>query len=190
MQDKRITRELALELRAALAEEERKLRSQKIQKKIIELPEFKQAKTIMTYLDFRGEVEMTSLAEKILASGKRLVLPCCAPQSVLIPAVIRDLAKDIEPGKWGIREPKKENIIPAEPEEIDLVIVPGVAFDRQGNRLGYGGGYYDRFLPQVHLNVKKIATAFTCQVLPEIPVDPLDVKMDALITEDGIFWFN
>ncbi|HVJ49745.1 5-formyltetrahydrofolate cyclo-ligase, partial [Desulfitobacterium sp.] len=173
-----------------LTEEERRLKSRKILELISALPKFQQAKTIMVFLNFRDEVNTTLLAEKILASSKRLILPRCAPHGVLIPAEIRDLKENIEPGKWGIREPKKEGLILANPEDIDLIIIPGAAFDRQGNRLGYGGGYYDRFLTRLRSEVPKIALAFACQILPEIPVDPYDLRMDALVTEEGILWFK
>lgn len=189
MEDKRRVREIALGLRAALTTEERDLKSQKILSFITELSKFKEAKTVMSFLNFGEEVETTPLAESVLKSGKRLILPRCAPHGVLIPAVIHDLAEDIEPGRWGIREPKKEGIVSVDPEEIDLVIVPGAAFDRQGNRLGYGGGFYDRFFTRLRIETPKIALAFTCQILPEIPLDPYDLKVDALATEEGVIWF-
>lgn len=189
MKDKRAVREIALGLRTALTKEERVEKSRKILSFVTELSEFQESKTIMSFLNFGDEVDTTPLAENILKLGKCLVLPLCAPHGVLIPAEIKDLKGDIEPGKWGIREPKKEDLVSVNPEEIELIIVPGAAFDRQGNRLGYGGGYYDRFLNRLRPETPKIALAFSCQVLPEIPLDPYDLKVDALITEEGVFWF-
>lgn len=189
MDDKRSVREIALGLRAALTMEERVLKSRKIHSFITELSKFQESKTIMSFLNFGDEVDTTPLAESILESGKRLILPRCASHGVLIPAEIHDLKEDIEPGRWGIREPKKEGIIPVDPEGIDLVIVPGAAFDRQGNRLGYGGGFYDRFFTRLRPETPKIALAFACQILPEIPLEPYDLKVDALATEEGVIWF-
>lgn len=190
MYDKRTVREIALKLRAALTVGDRERKSQKIHALLSALPEFQQAKTIMSFLNFRDEVDTTLLAEEILDSGKRLILPRCAPQGVLIPAEIHDLKEDIEPGKWEIREPKKEGLSQADPKDIDLIIIPGAAFDRQGNRLGYGGGFYDRFLNRLHPEVPKIALAFACQILLEIPVEPYDLRVDALVTEEGVLWFK
>lgn len=190
MHDKRKVREIALGLRAALTKEERELKSQKILSFISKVSEFQEAKTIMSFLNFRDEVDTTALAENVLKSGKRLILPRCAPHGVLIPVEISDLNADIEPGKWGIREPKKESLVLANPEEIDLIIIPGAAFDRKGDRLGYGGGYYDRFLNRLRPAALKIALAFACQILPEIPIDPYDLRVDALVTEEGILWFK
>lgn len=190
MHTKSTVREIALGLRSVLTREEREEKSQKIQSIVTGVVEFQKANTIMSFLNFRDEVDTTALAENILESGKRLILPRCAPQGVLIPAEINDLKEDIEPGKWGIREPKKESLVSVNPEEIDLIIIPGAAFDRQGNRLGYGGGYYDRFLNHLRPEVPKIALAFACQILPEIPLDPYDLSVDALVTEDGVLWFK
>lgn len=187
--DKRSAREYILRLRAALTVEERALKSRKIFYNIVNLPEFQQATTILSFLNFRDEVDTTALAQQILDSQKNLILPRCAPRGVLIPAKISNLAHDIEPGTWGIREPKKENLIQSEPKEIDLILMPGAAFDMQGNRLGYGGGYYDRFLTEIRPDVPKIALAFACQILPEVPVEAFDQKIDALVTEEGVFRF-
>ncbi|WP_041484075.1 5-formyltetrahydrofolate cyclo-ligase [Desulfitobacterium metallireducens] len=190
MHTKRAAREIALGLRSVLTREEHEEKSRKIHSIITALEEFQKARTVMSFLNFRDEVDTTLLAEKIIESGKHLILPRCAPEGVLIPAEINDLRIDIEPGKWGIREPKKENLVTANPEDIDLILIPGAAFDRQGNRLGYGGGYYDRFLNRLRPETPKIALAFACQILPEVPVDPYDLRIDALVTEEGILWFK
>ena len=137
-------RKMCLNRRAALGEEERKSKSQIIQQKLLDLPEFQKAKTVLLFLDFRGEVETMALAEETIALEKDLILPRCAPQGILLPIEVRDLTTDLEPGAFGIREPKLSLGV-VEPSEIDLVIVPGSGFDLQGNRLGYGGGFYDRF---------------------------------------------
>lgn len=174
--------------RAALRMEERKQKSVVIQKKVQDLPEFQQAKTVMVFLNFRDEVETTALAEATIAHGKRLVLPRCAPQGILLPIEVRDLTVDIEPGLWGIREPKLSNK-EVEPSEIDLIIVPGAGFDLQGNRLGYGGGYYDRFFTLLNPSIPRIALGFECQVIELVPVDKHDTKMTMLITENEVYNF-
>lgn len=189
MQDKRSVREIALSLRAKIKQEDHDFKSRKILSLIRQLTEFQETKTIMSFLNFSDEVNTTLLAGEILAYNKNLVLPRCASKGQLIAAKIHDLSADIEPGKWGIREPKIEGLIPIDPKEIDLIFIPGAAFDLKGNRVGYGGGYYDRFLPQLRAGVPKIALAFSCQVLSEVPTESFDQKVDALITEEGVFWF-
>ncbi|WP_407313259.1 5-formyltetrahydrofolate cyclo-ligase [Desulfosporosinus sp. SB140] len=181
-------RKSCLDLRAGLGNEERKNRSRQIQQNVLNLPEFKQAQTVMLFLNFRDEVETTALAETTIASKKRLILPRCAPQGLLLPIETRDLRVDIEPGLWGIREPKL-TIGEADPSEIDLIIVPGAGFDLQGNRLGYGGGYYDRFFMRIKPTVPRIAIAFECQIIEQVPVDMHDAKMTMLVTENNVYHF-
>lgn len=184
--DKKRVRSLVLARRAALTEKERREKSLQIAEQVLSLPEYEQAQTVMLFLNFRDEVETTGLAEETLKRGKRLVLPRCAPQGVLIPALVRDLSRDIEPGTWGIREPKRDTLVEVDPTSIDLVIVPGAAFDEQGNRLGYGGGYYDRFFKRIRPEVPRVAIAFQTQILPEVPVGEYDQKISILVTEEGV----
>jgi len=187
---KRSLRERVLSLRSALTPEERAFKSQRVQAIVTQTREFQEASTIMLFMNFRDEVETTELAQIVLDLGKRLVLPRCAPKGVLIPALIEDLEKDIESGMWGIREPKKEELTKVDPLEIDCILVPGAAFDTQGNRLGYGGGYYDRFFGRLAEGTPKIALAFHCQIVDRIPVEFYDKKVDMLITEQGIMRFK
>jgi len=181
-------RKLALAQRAALSAVEREAKSQRIRDNVLSLPEFREAKTVMLFLNFRDEVATTELAMATLDLGKNLVLPRCAAQGALIPGVVHDLEMDIAPGTWGIREPKPE-IPVADPKSIDLVLVPGAAFDLCGRRLGYGAGYYDRFFLRLRPGVPLGALAFACQVLPEVPVEIHDQKMTLLVTEEGIYRF-
>ncbi|MHB1404242.1 MAG: 5-formyltetrahydrofolate cyclo-ligase [Desulfitobacteriaceae bacterium] len=189
MDEKRQVRKLVLGRRAALSAEEHALKSDRITAKILSLPEYQKAKTVMLFLNFRDEVETTGLALESLALKKKLILPRCGPQGILIPAIVRDMEQDIEPGMWGIREPKKDALVEADPAEIDFVLVPGAAFDMSGNRLGYGAGYYDRFFKRLRLGVPRMAVAFSCQILPQLPVEEHDQKMTALVTEDAVHRF-
>lgn len=186
---KQALRQVVLNVRAQLTETERLSKSSQIQEHIMGLPEYSTAQTVMLFLNFRDEVETTQLAQHTLELGKQLVLPRCAPKGVLIPALIRDLEQDVEPGMWGIREPHKERLIAADPQAIDLVIVPGAAFDRTGNRLGYGAGYYDRFFHRLRPGIPKIAIGFACQIVPEVPVGQYDQKITGLVTEEGVYRF-
>ncbi|MHB8124740.1 MAG: 5-formyltetrahydrofolate cyclo-ligase [Desulfitobacteriaceae bacterium] len=190
LEDKKEVRKLVLAKRASLGESTRTNKSFHIQKKVLALSEYETAKTVMLFLNFRDEVETTELAKETLARGKRLVLPRCAPGGILIPAEIEDLVCDLDTGMWGIREPKEEGLVKVEPWEIDFVLVPGAAFDLTGNRLGYGAGYYDRFFEFLSPSVPRVAVAFACQVIPEVPVAEHDKKMSFLITEDKVYQFS
>ena len=175
--------------RTSLGEKERRRKSEIIQQKLMDLPEFQLAQTVMLFLNFREEVETTAIAEATLAGKKKLVLPRCVPHGIIIPIEVRDLIQDIEPGAYGIREPKLTLGV-VDPTEIDLIIVPGSGFDLQGNRLGYGGGYYDRFFMLLNPLTPKIALGFECQVIPQVPVGKYDVLMTMLITENGVYNFK
>ena len=181
-------RKMCLNQRAALGEEERKSKSRIIQQKLLDLPEFKKAKVVLLFLDFRGEVETMALAEATILE-KRLILPRCEPQGILLPIEVHDLTADLEPGAFGIREPKLTLGV-VEPSEIDLVIIPGSGFDLQGNRLGYGGGFYDRFFMHLNPSTPRVALSFECQVIAQVPVDKHDAKMTMLITENQVYKFE
>lgn len=181
-------RQACLCQRTSLGEKERKRKSIIIQQLFMDLPEFQSAQTVMLFLNFREEVETTAMAEETLARKKKLVLPRCAPHGIILPIEVRDLTQDIEPGTYGIREPKLSLGV-VEPSEIDLIVVPGSGFDRQGNRLGYGGGFYDRFFELLNPLTPRIALGFECQVIPQVPVGKHDALMTMLITENGVYNF-
>ncbi|MDA8443189.1 MAG: 5-formyltetrahydrofolate cyclo-ligase [Peptococcaceae bacterium] len=179
-------RQAALTKRAALSADERAAKSQNISERIKELPAFQEAKTVMLYLDFRGEVETEALIEELLVQGKRVVVPVCNADKTITPKQICNISADLQAGTWGIREPKPEVCPSVDPLEIDLVLVPGVAFDANGNRVGYGAGYYDRFVPQLRAAVPLVALAFEAQILPEIQPDPHDCPMHMVVTESRL----
>lgn len=188
LKDKNEIRKLVLAERASLGEEARTEKSLLIQKKVMALAEYQAAQTIMLFMNFQDEVETTGLAINVLAGGKRLILPFCAPGGILIPAVVKDLS-GLVMGMWGIREPDKKGLVKAELSEIEFVLVPGVAFDLAGNRLGYGKGYYDRFLQHLLQSVPRAAVAFSCQIISEVPVAEHDKKITMLITEEEVYRF-
>ncbi|MBR5235878.1 MAG: 5-formyltetrahydrofolate cyclo-ligase [Clostridia bacterium] len=137
--------------------------------------------TVMVYADFRREPKTSALIEKLLELGVRVCLPKCEKDGKMEAYTIESV-RELTPGRFGILEPAGEIVL--KPEEIELVLVPGYGFDRSRNRLGYGGGYYDRFLPRC----TKAVIAGVCYgncLVESLPADPFDVKMDLLITEDG-----
>ncbi len=102
-----------------------------------------------------------------------------------MPCEIRSL-DELVPGTWGILEPPENSrkVVPA--EEIDLAVVPGLAFDRQFNRLGYGAGYYDRFLPKLKKNAVKAGICYSIQLIDQIPVEAFDIAMDIIVTDTEV----
>jgi 5-formyltetrahydrofolate cyclo-ligase len=186
MEKQQLRREL-LARREGLPLAKRQVFDAAICRRVQELPEWQAAETVFLYLDFRGEVSTKALVETLLEHGKKVCAPVTRPvERQMLP--VRLLALDeVRQGAYGIREPlfREEALVDA--EQIDLVILPGVGFDRAGGRLGYGGGYYDRFLPKLSAKAKKIALAYECQVLPELPREPHDVRVDLLVTEKGVW---
>lgn len=187
--DKKALRKELLQKRQALAPDERVQLNQRIWQHVIAMPEVQQAQTILLYFDFRGEVDSSGLISWGIEQGKTV----CAPITVvedrrLIPMQVTSL-QDIQVGAYNIREPiyAEERVVDV--ARIDAVILPGVGFDRQGGRLGYGGGYYDRFLPRLREDTVKIAVAYELQILEEVPMEPHDTLLDSVVTEQGV-WRN
>jgi len=185
MTDKREIRKRIMTLRNAMTPEEIEAKSGEIVRRLKELREIRESSTLMVYLSFGSEVLTDDLIRWGWAEGKRIVVPFCHPESrVLTPCLIGGFA-ELETGHYGIREPKSEWLRPVPREEIDAVLIPAVAFDRQGRRVGYGGGYYDRFLPEIP-RAARIGAAFACQIVAEILPDPHDVPADRIVTEDEL----
>jgi 5-formyltetrahydrofolate cyclo-ligase len=185
--DKRALRKKIIALRDRLSPAEIMEKSALIAEKLYYLPAYTQAATIMFFIDFGSEVSTRSMVEETIKRGKVALAPKALPKTrELIPSQILNWEADLAPGAYNIPEPHSDALRPRKPEEIDLLIVPGVAFDVKGNRLGYGGGYYDRFFPMLKPNVSLIALVFDLQIQPEIPVDDWDQSVDIVITEKRI----
>jgi 5-formyltetrahydrofolate cyclo-ligase len=154
------------------------------------LPEYQAAKTVMLYLDVRAEIRTRHDLPAALASGKKIVVPWCNDQGLLELFHLESL-EELAIGMYKSLEPKAElRLLPAKQvdvKELDLVMVPGVAFDRRGGRMGHGKGYYDKLLEHARPETPLVALAFECQLFPEIPVQPHDVFMDKIVTEAEIY---
>ena len=190
--DKKQLRQTLLAARSALTPEERAAASAEIWRRLTDLPELQAARSILLYLDFRGEIESQPLIEWGIAEGKAVLAPVTVvAERRLIPVRITSM-DDLQTGAYGISEPilregsEGSGEVYA-PEDIDAVVLPGVGFDRHGGRLGYGGGYYDRFLPRLREDAFKVAVAYEVQVLPNVPLEPHDTLLDALVTEQGVW---
>lgn len=162
-------------------------KSRHIAENLFSLPVYHEANTIMYFISFGTEVDTRPMVEETIRQGKSALAPKPRPQErIMIPSRILDWDHDLVPGAYNIPEPKEEALRPYQPEEIDLLIVPGVAFDFAGNRLGYGGGYYDRFFDLLKPGTPLVALVFELQVVPEVPVEEWDRRVDLIVTEKRI----
>ena len=163
-------------------EDQRLSKSRAIAEQVLKLQEFQKAKTILFYASFAGEVDTFDLMKKALDQDKDVVLPCVLTDTQgLELRRIRDLDNDLEYGPYHIQQPKKEKTQRIEPARLDLVIVPGVAFDRSNNRLGRGAGYYDRFLTDLSFRIPSVGLAFDFQMIERVPIDLHDVPVNRVI---------
>ncbi len=171
--------------RTALPREFVKTASETVAKRLFEQPRLASATEILAYLPIRNEVDAGFAARLALSLGKRLLLPRCRPGS---PGVM-DLGcvtrlDDLEPGSFGILEPCPDACRPAEAFSPDVILVPGLAFDPTGARLGYGGGYYDRLLSlPTTAGTFVVGLAYDFQIVPRLPREAWDKPVDAVVTE-------
>ncbi|HWQ77977.1 MAG TPA: 5-formyltetrahydrofolate cyclo-ligase [Anaerovoracaceae bacterium] len=185
MSDKILIRKQILEKRAALTPDILNKACSTAADKLTAMEEYIRARTVMVYMDFRNEVPTGTIIEQIRRSGKKLVLPLVDKDFSIIPYEIPNegsLSDYLATSGFGIAEPDPDRCRQAERGSIDLVIIPGSVFDQYENRIGYGKGCYDRFLPTLPPNVFKLGLAYDFQVLPCIPADPTDIKMDKILT--------
>ena len=149
------------------------------------LAAFQSARVVMAYVHARSEVRTETLIRELLAGDKTVAVPYCAGDD-LVPWRL-DCWGELAVGAFGILEPRPElreqSGRAVDPGKIDLVCVPGLGFDRAGNRLGSGRGYYDRLLPRLRRDAIKVGLAYECQIVPQVATEPHDVPMDVVITE-------
>lgn len=160
-------------------EEDRDRKSRLIKKKLFRTMVFKKAKVVMFFISFGGEVNTQDMIEEAKRLDKTIAVPVCRKRRIMRPAVLPENAKLVR-GCYGICEPAIKRFVNL--EDLDLVVVPGVAFDKKGNRLGRGKGYYDRFLHKLnHRKTTSIGLAFDFQILPYIPATCDDKEVDRVI---------
>ena len=159
--------------------------------KLLNLDCIKNAKNIMLYLDFNNEVSTDSLIKKLLNLGKIVSSPITLKEErKLIPSQITDLKNGIQYGAYNIREPKPECSPAINIKDLDVIIVPAVAYDKNCYRLGYGGGFYDRFLENLRKAAVTIGIAFDLQIFDEVPKEAHDAQLDYIVTESRILTPN
>ena len=166
-------------VRAAIPEGERRRRGEAIRERVLGLPEVRRAGSVLVFASFGSEVPTRDLASDLHAAGKRLLLPYLSGKVMEVAEVGPD--EPLVPSSYGPGEPERR--VRADPEGIDVVIAPGLAFDRNGNRLGYGGGAYDRFLARLRPEALLVGVAFAEQVVEEVPAGPNDVPVHLVVTD-------
>jgi len=188
METKRELRNKILNIRNNMEKEEVLKKSSIIIDKLINLKAYKNSNTVFIYMDFKNEVMTYKLIKQMLKEKKRVVIPYTDTiNTVIIPSELKNMESDLTLSSLGYYEPIFEKIIPVSPEDFDLVIVPGVVFDKNLNRVGFGKGYYDRILNKIRTDVQAVAIAYEFQVLDEVPCEEHDIKMDKIITEETIY---
>jgi len=160
-----------------------------IMNRFMELPEYDAARTVMFYVDVRDEVRTRQALPAALATGKRIVVPYCVDGELEL--FWLESMDELELGMYRILEPKSElrGVVHKrlQPEDLDLIMVPGVAFDKNGGRTGHGKGYYDKLLEHAKPETPLVALAFECQMFDEIPMDHHDIFMDKVVTENHVY---
>jgi 5-formyltetrahydrofolate cyclo-ligase len=182
---KRLARERALAARDALSPAERARRSALICARAAALPELTRAASILLFASFRSEVDTATLVRWSLERGMSVALPRVRGPRLLEAFRIADPATDLVPGRWGIPEPR-DGLPVVLPGRIDAVVVPGAAFSVDGARCGYGGGFYDSYLPGLTASTPRVALAFEAQIVDELTCEPHDLAVDAIVTETRV----
>ncbi len=182
------------EIRKAMIDQRKSLTSEEIRRKSLEIfhqlqsiKHYKNARKLMTYVPFQDEIHTTLLIADFLEKNRNVYIPVTQPKEKrIIVSELLDIDKDLEPGHFGVLEPTASTLRPIDPQLIDLVIVPGLAFTKGGYRIGYGGGYYDRFLPTLEQEHVTIALAMDFQIVDSLPIDHYDIPVDLIVTESQI----
>jgi 5-formyltetrahydrofolate cyclo-ligase len=176
-------------VRRGLPEVERLAYSRRVWERVVALPCYQRACVVLGYMAFDHEVLTDGLMQQALASGKQLVLPVVlGDRQELALAAVENLRCDVAPGYRGILEPQARHSRAVAPETLNLALIPGVAFDLRGGRLGFGVGFYDRLLSRLPRDIPTIGLAFDFQVIPRLPFEPHDQLLTAIVTEQRVIW--
>lgn len=192
--EKKELRKEILNERNALSQEERCQKSNAIAKRVISLEVFQNAQVMLLYASMRSEVETSLIYEEAKRLGKEIYYPRVLGE--VMEFYLMDEATELEESRFGIQEPVPDETRAYVPEGRDdvFVLMPGVVFDKSGGRIGYGGGYYDKYLQWLsgkisEENIHKVAVAYECQMVAagRIESEPHDIKAEYVVTEDGMY---
>ena len=183
---KNTLRKEAIGKRDAIPPAERRKKDALIMQRLFDLQEFKTARTMLFYASFRTEVNTAKLIEECLKMGKTVFVPKVNKARHRLDLYEIKTLRELLPGYMGIPEPSLPHDRFREIKDVDSVIVPGAGFDRSGNRLGYGAGYYDILLSDVKKKIPFIALGYEEQILDLIPSENHDVRVDIIVTDDQV----
>lgn len=178
-------RTMTLQARRAMSADDVKANSRAILERLYALPEFARAATVLTFVSSKdNEVNTHPLIETLLREGRTVLVPIANPDRTMTWSRLLDM-RELIPARFGILEPAPEFVRPTDPPQDAVVIVPGLAFTPDGHRIGYGGGYFDRFL--AHFKGATISLAFDIQIVESIPTNEHDIPIKIVITETNTF---
>lgn len=178
-------RKYIIEKRDELDKDVRSQRNAKIITNLTDSKYYRCAQTIFVFVSFGSEVDTHGFIEQSLKDGKTVGVPKIITKERGIEVFKITGLGDLKSGYYGILEPT-EGCQPIASDDIDLIIMPGVAFDRHGGRIGYGAGYYDRYLADMTKSVRKIALGYSFQVLDYVPTEDFDIRIDGIITDEEV----
>jgi|SRR5215831_11733441 len=180
---------LRLRNRQSISEIEQK--SADIVEQVLLLHEYVRARGIACYVSKDSEVNTRTLIRNALDRDKRVLIPVVKPGDIdLFFSEVKELGKELAPGTFGILEPKTEFVRPVDLDAVDLIFVPGIVWDRDGYRLGWGRGYFDRVLTRLPEHVRSAGLAFNMQMITRVPRDQFDVPVDMVVTESRVIRRN
>jgi 5-formyltetrahydrofolate cyclo-ligase len=180
-------RQQMLAERASLPQESRIRFSQAAVRRLLEFAPLTACRSVLAYHPFRDELDIRPFLEAARSRGQDVWLPFSLPSERRLVPYRYTGPEVLRKGAYGIMEPDPSIAEPVDNSALEAVIVPGVAFDRRGGRLGYGAGYYDRFLSSLPHKPLLIGCCFSRQLVEQVPVEPHDFPMDFVATEDGIW---
>ncbi len=187
--EKSFLRQQMLKKRSALNWLQVQGKSHEMTQYLFLLPQFVQANTVLVYLPIKNEVDTFPIIKTIWQQNKQVVIPICQPDNKLLLSHFNNI-DDLTEGTFGIMEVKEDCLDPVPSSSVEIVLVPGLAFDKSGHRLGYGKGYYDRFLKTLPPKTPKVALAFDFQFLEKLPAEEHDVPLDIIVTNEGIHYVD
>jgi 5-formyltetrahydrofolate cyclo-ligase len=185
VEEKKLLRKQIQKSRDDIPDKKRLDYSKEIAQKFLSSGDYRKAENILIFFPFRSEVDTLPIIKKALSDNKKIILPRVNGSELEL-YFVNDPSAQLESGAYGIMEPC-ESCVAAETKQIDLAVIPGVCFDENFNRMGYGGGFYDKILAGLPENVKKIALCFQVQLIKSVPTEKHDIRVDKIITETKVY---
>jgi 5-formyltetrahydrofolate cyclo-ligase len=173
----------------ALSESERLKKNKIITERLFEFANFLEAKISLLYIDLSHEVKTGEIIKRCLSYNKVIVLPAFIPDTYRMKLMkIDNLDFCLQPGPRGVLEPNPAKCKTVPVEQIDIALIPGIAFDEKGGRIGTGKGYYDRLIPDLPITTRKVSLAFEEQIIQQVPMESHDKHVDIIITDERIIY--